>query len=77
MTLRFIHLLVSYDPKVSVASMVRALKGETTYLLWDKYEPALRLHFWKKNMFWTPSYFACSVGNASQEVIRHYIENQG
>lgn len=72
-----IHLLVSYDPKVSVASMVRALKGETTYLLWDKYEPALRLQFWKKNMFWTPSYFACSVGNASQDVIRHYIENQG
>jgi len=37
-----IHLLVSYVPKVSIASMVRALKGETTYLLWEHYEPDLR-----------------------------------
>ena len=29
------------------------------------------------NEMLSPSYFACSVGNASQEVIRHYIENQG
>ena len=72
-----IHVLVSYTPKVSIASMVRALKGETTYLLWEYYEPDLRRHFWKKNMFWTAGYFACSVGNASQEVIRQYIENQG
>ena len=72
-----IHVLVSYKPKVSIASMVRALKGETTYLLWEYYEPDLRRHFWKKNMFWTAGYFACSVGNASQEVIRQYIENQG
>jgi putative transposase len=57
--------------------MVRALKGETTAMLWQDCEPALRLHFWKKNMFWTAGYFACSVGNASQEVIRQYIESQG
>jgi putative transposase len=72
-----IHLLVSYEPKVSIASMVRALKGETTHMLWENFDPHLRLHFWKKHIFSTDGYFACSVGNALQEVIRQYIENQG
>jgi putative transposase len=72
-----IHLLVSYEPHISISQIVRVLKGETTHDLWAKHEPALRLQFWKTHLFWSPSYFACSVGNASQEVIRQYIENQG
>ena len=72
-----IHLLVSYEPHISISQIVRVLKGETTHDLWVNHASALNLQFWKHHIFWSPSYFACSVGNASQEVIRHYIENQG
>jgi putative transposase len=72
-----IHLMVSYEPNISVTQMVRRLKAETTHDLWANHEPALLRHFWKKHTFWSPSYFACSVGNASQATIRSYIENQG
>ena len=34
-------------------------------------------HFWKEHTFWTDGYFACSVGNVSEEMLRKYIENQG
>ena len=32
---------------------------------------------WKEHTFWTDGYFACSVGNISEEMLRKYIENQG
>ena len=37
----------------------------------------LRKHFWKEHTFWTDGYFACSVGNVSEEMLKKYIENQG
>ena len=27
--------------------------------------------------FWTDGYFACSVGNVSEEMLKKYMENQG
>nr|WP_242861249.1 transposase [Acetivibrio ethanolgignens] len=27
--------------------------------------------------FWADGYFACSVGNVTEEMFRKYIENQG
>ena len=37
----------------------------------------LRKQFWKEHTFWTDGYFACSVGNVSEEMLKRYIENQG
>ena len=31
----------------------------------------------KEHTFWTDGYFACSVGNVSEEMLKRYIENQG
>ena len=36
-----------------------------------------RMQVWKEHTFWTDGYFACSVGNVSEEMLREYIENQG
>jgi len=35
------------------------------------------LQFWKEHTFWTDGYFACSVGDVSEEMLKRYIENQG
>jgi putative transposase len=72
-----IHLLISYAPHISISSIVARLKGQTTHDLWKNHPALLKKQFWKEHIFWSPSYFACSVGNASQDIIRHYIENQG
>ena len=55
------------------------LKSYTTYHIWERYPNYLRKrkHFWKEHTFWTDGYFACSVGNISEEMLRKYIENQG
>ena len=72
-----IHLLVSYPPKVSISSIVRKLKQESTITLWKYFPVFLSKHFWNERTFWSDGYFACSIGEASPETIRRYIENQG
>ena len=72
-----IHLLVSYPPKISISSIVRKLKQESTTTLWKYFPVYLSKHFWNEHTFWSDGYFACSIGEASPETIRRYIENQG
>ena len=72
-----IHLLVSYPPKISITSIVRKLKQESTILLWKDFPVFLSKHFWNEHTFWSDGYFACSIGEANPETIRRYIENQG
>jgi len=72
-----IHFLIRYDPNISISQIVRKLKSEITYDLWNKYPSALHLEFWKRHIFWSPSYFCCSLGDISQDTARKYIESQG
>ena len=72
-----IHLLVSYSPKISISSIVRKLKQESTITLWKCFPAYLSKYFWKEHTFWSDGYFACSIGEANPETIRKYIENQG
>ena len=51
------HLLVSYPPKVSISSIVRKLKQESTILLWKQFPVFLSKHFWKEHTFWSDGYF--------------------
>ena len=71
-----IHLMIESEPKLSPLQIVRKLKQETTVRMW-KSHPELERHFWKERTFWSDGYFCCSIGNASIETIRKYIESQG
>ena len=72
-----IHCLVKSEPRISPLAMVRKLKQESTIQLWQRHEKELKKHFWKERTFWSDGYFCCTIGNASQEPIRQYIESQG
>ena len=69
--------MIETEPTMSVSKIVHLMKSYTTYHIWEKYPNYLRKHFWKENTFWTDGYFACSVGNVSEEMLRKYMENQG
>ena len=70
-----IHIMIDYDPKVSILQIVRRLKQISTHDIWLKYD--LSKFLWKEKTFWSDGYFACSIGDASEETIRRYIEQQG
>lgn len=74
-----IHLMIQYLPRISISSIIAKIKQITTFRLWKnkEFESFLRSHFWKEKTFFTDGYFACSIGEASPETIKAYIENQG
>lgn len=72
-----IHIMVCSEPKLSPLQIVRKLKQMSTIAIWKKYHSKLQRIFWRKNTFWTDGYFVASIGNVSQETLKHYIENQG
>jgi putative transposase len=72
-----IHGLVKSEPRLSPLAMVRTLKQESTIQLWQRHEKELKKHVWQERTFWSAGYFCCTIGNASQETIRQYIESQG
>ena len=63
-----IHYMIETEPTMSVSKIVNLMKSYPNYL---------RKQFWKEHTFWTDGYFACSVGNVSEEILRKYIEEQG
>ena len=72
-----IHLLLGYDTTDRICDIVKTVKQQTTYYLWQKYDPYLSKQYWKKKIFWSDGYFACSIGEVSSSTIQKYIESQG
>ena len=71
-----VHFLIRYIPRLSVSSIVRKLKQESTKQIWSLYSDVLSQEFWLEKTFWSDGYFACSIGEASPDTIREYILNK-
>lgn len=71
-----VHLMVESEPNISPLQIARRLEQESTYHIWRAY-PKLKHHFWKEKTFWSDGYFCCSIGNASIDTVKMYIESQG
>lgn len=72
-----IHILLDISPNYSISGIVNRLKSISTNMIWKRHNDFLKKHFWKENTFWSDGYFVCSVGEASPDTIRKYIETQG
>jgi putative transposase len=72
-----VHLLIKSEPKISVLSIIRRLKQESTYRLWNAKREYLRKHDWGENTLGSDGYFVSTIGNVSKEAVEYYIRNQG
>lgn len=70
-----VHLLIEYPPTVQLSRLVNSLKGVSARVLRRDHMPAIRRYLWGEH-FWSPSYFAGSVGGAPLDILKTYIENQ-
>lgn len=66
-----VHLLVEVDPQFGIHKAVRYLKGYTSKVLREEF-PIKK----KVPTLWTTSYFVSTVGWASLEDVKRYIESQ-
>ena len=67
-----VHLLLEVDPQYGIHKAVKFLKGKTLYALRKEFVELTT----KLPTLWTNSYFVSTVGGASLEEIKKYIENQ-
>ena len=58
---------------MSVSKLIQKLKGKSSYKLQREYK-SLRKQYWGQRM-WARGYFACSMGNITDEMVKDYIEN--
>ncbi|MGL5074966.1 MAG: IS200/IS605 family transposase [Waterburya sp.] len=65
-----IHLLVEYDPKTAINSIVKAFKGRSSRLLRQEFPQLLKLP-----TLWTHAYFYDTTGKISSAIIQDYIND--
>ena len=70
-----IHILLSCPPVLSPAKILQYLKGRSSRLLQEEF-PELKRKYWGQHL-WSRGYFCATVGSVTEEMIKHYIENQG
>jgi putative transposase len=70
-----IHFLMRYPPTIVLSDMVGALKSKSSASVLDKFGT---LFYGKhERTFWSSGFFLCSVGGATREILKAYIDNQG
>ena len=67
-----VHLLVTCDPQYGIHRLVKQVKGRSSRLLRQEF-PSLKSRL---PTLWTNSYFVATVGGATLEVVKQYVENQ-
>jgi putative transposase len=70
-----VHLMVSAHPKIALSNLIGKLKGKSSFFLRKEFREQIKNKLWG-NHFWSPSYCVVSVGGASLDVVKQYIENQ-
>jgi putative transposase len=70
-----IHFLLRYPPTANLSAVVGTLKAKSASIMLDK----LGSFFWGRHTrtLWSSGFFLCSVGGATLEILKTYIEQQG
>ena len=68
-----VHILLSIDPSVSLSTLMKYIKGKTSHQLQMEFA-SLRKQYWGQRL-WARGYFAVSVGNVSEQMVKDYIEH--
>jgi putative transposase len=69
-----VHMYVSMPVQISVAKLVMHLKGKSSRKLQMQYTE-LRRRYWGQHL-WARGYFASTIGEVNDSIIREYIEHQ-
>jgi len=71
-----VHLLFAAHPALDLSRLVNSLKTVSSRLLRQEFVDELAVFYWKP-FLWHGAYSVGTVGNASLEVVKRYVEQQG
>ena len=68
-----VHLYVSIPPKMSISDVMSKLKGKSALMIFDR-RPEYRGKYGRH--FWAREYYAETIGQVNEDMIKKYIEEQ-
>ncbi len=70
-----IHRVVRSEPKICPSQIMQVIKSLSARMFFKLYPDIKKKYFWGGKL-WTQSFFVETIGNANEEVIRKYVQNQ-
>ncbi|WP_426369983.1 IS200/IS605 family transposase [Pseudocolwellia sp. HL-MZ7] len=70
-----IHMVIRGIPKQSPSDVMQIIKSITACEFFRSYPEIKKQYFWGGKL-WTQSFFVETIGNATEEVIRKYVQEQ-
>ena len=67
-----VHVFIDVDPRQPLHLLIKAFKGRTS----NELRKEFKILTTRIPSLWTRSYFCCTVGHISEEIIKKYIEEQ-
>lgn len=71
-----VHILASIQPALNISTLINNLKSASSKRIRGKHWNWLRLYY-DKPVLWHRAYYVGSVGGASLETVRAYVDAQG
>ena len=71
-----VHILFEAPVTLSLPKFINGMKSTSSRMIRKAFSEHLK-QFFRKPVFWSRSYFICSVSEHTTEVVREYIKNQG
>ena len=71
-----VHLLIAIHPALDISVLINNLKTASARKARNRFAEHLA-QFYSKPVFWHRAYYVSSVGGATLETVRRYVENQG
>ena len=68
-------MVVRNEPKMSPSQIMQVIKSISTREFFKLYTDIKKRYFWGGKL-WTQSYFVETIGNAMEDIIRKYVQNQ-
>ena len=71
-----VHLLAEIHPAINISTLINNLKTASARRARNRFAEHLKPFYWKP-YFWHRAYYVGSVGGATLETVRRYVESQG
>ena len=70
-----VHIIFKAKPYSDICKFINCYKSATSRLFKKEF-PNIKKQLWKE-AFWSRSYFLCTTGEVTLEVLKKYVQNQG
>ena len=70
-----IHMVVRSEPKISPSRIMQTIKSISARNFFKLHPEIKKKYFWGGKL-WTQSFFVETIGNANEDTIRKYVQNQ-